>query len=81
MNRPFADVEAEHAPAIRERFADWPDDGEHVFVVTWRRTDGTTDLIVWRTLEGMVLCLARQAGLSPQLQAEAHYVCIREEQA
>lgn len=73
----YEQAEIDHGPAIREQYAGWEDDGKHVFVVTWRRSDGTTDLIVWRTFAAFVACVARHRAFRACEQAlETHYVLI-----
>lgn len=51
----------ERGPAIRARLGGMDDDGRHVFVATWPRSNGV-DLIVWKTFEGLVGCIASKRG-------------------
>lgn len=64
----------ERGPEIRARLGGMDDDGRHVFVATWPRSNGV-DLIVWKTFEGLVGCIARnEAGDGPPI--EAHWVLL-----
>jgi hypothetical protein len=73
------DVQSQHRwSEIRERYREVKDDTGHVFVVTWDRGDDTTDLIVWRTFEGMVRCIARMEQFEHHDIKSVHVVRIQD---